>query len=67
MKNILTLIVIAFASVAMAHSDLYSANQLVTPLVLKHLNLDHEDLKDAIKFATMEADSVLGIMNSSLR
>jgi hypothetical protein len=40
---------------------------LVTPLVLKYLNLDQEDLKDAIKFASMEADGVLDVMNPSMR
>jgi HD-like signal output (HDOD) protein len=55
------------AGVAMAHNNLYSASQLVTPLVLKYLKLDQEDLKDAVKFASMEADGVLGVMNPSLR
>lgn len=53
------------SAVAMTHDDLYSASQLVTPLVLKYLKLDQEDLKDAIKFASMEADGVLSIMNPS--
>ncbi len=55
------------AGVAMAHDNLYSASQLITPLVLKYLKLDQEDLKDAVKFASMEADAILGIMNPSLR
>jgi len=54
------------ASVAMTHDNLYSANQLVTPLVLKYLKIDDLDLKDAIKFAFMEADGVLGVMKPSL-
>jgi HD-like signal output (HDOD) protein len=54
------------AGIAMTHDNLYSASQLITPLVLKYLNLDQEDLKDAIKFAYMEADGVLSIMNSSV-
>ena len=54
------------AGVAMAHDNLYSPSQLVTPLVLKYLKLDQEDLKDAIKFASMEADGVLHVMNPSL-
>jgi HD-like signal output (HDOD) protein len=63
-KDVAIIYIAARAGVAMAHTDLYSANQLVTPLVLKHLNLEHEDLKDAVKFATMEADGMLGIMKS---
>lgn len=55
------------AGIAMTHDNLYSASQLINPLVLKYLNLDQEDLKDAIKFASMEADGVLGVMNPSLR
>jgi HD-like signal output (HDOD) protein len=53
------------AGVAMAHDNLYSTSQLVTPLVLKYLKLDQEDLKDAVKFASMEADGVLGLMKPS--
>jgi HD-like signal output (HDOD) protein len=55
------------ASVAMVHDNLYSASQLVTPLVLKYLKIDDEDLQDAVKFAYMEAGGVLGVMNPSLR
>jgi HD-like signal output (HDOD) protein len=55
------------AGVAMAHDNLYSTSQLVTPLVLKYLKIDDEDLKDAVKFASMEAGGVLGVMNPSLR
>ena len=43
----------------------YDVVQLVSPVVLKHLNLEQEDLTDAIKFAFMEADAVLHIMTSS--
>ena len=55
------------ASVAMAHHDLYSASQLISPLVLKSLKLDQEDLKDAVKFASMEASAVMAVMNPSMR
>lgn len=54
------------AGVAMTHDNLYSAGQLVTPLVLKYLGLDQEDLKDAVKFASMEADGVLNVMTPSI-
>lgn len=66
-KDIAIIYTAVRAGVAMAHDNLYSASQLVTPLVLKYLKLDHEDLKDAVKFAFMEADGVLGVMNPSLR
>lgn len=55
------------AAVAMTHDSLYSASQLISPSVLKYLNLEQEDLKDAIKFASMEADSVLNIFKPSFR
>ena len=54
------------AGIAMTHDNLYSASQLTSAVVLKHLNLDQEDLNDAIKFAYMEADGVLAAMNPSL-
>jgi HD-like signal output (HDOD) protein len=63
-KDVAIIYIAARAGVAMAHTDLYSAYQLVNPLVLKHLNLEHEDLEDAVKFATMEADGMLSIMKS---
>ena len=50
------------AGMAMTHHNLYSVNQLVTPLVVKYLKLDDEDLQDAIKFASMEAEGVLDVM-----
>ncbi|WP_297821008.1 HDOD domain-containing protein [uncultured Paraglaciecola sp.] len=54
------------AGVAMTNDNFYSASQLISTLVLKHLNLDQEDLSDAIKFAYMEADGVLAAMSPSL-
>jgi len=32
-------------------------------LVLKSLKLDQDDLHDAVKYASMEADSIIAIMN----
>ena len=64
-KDIAIIYTAVRASVAMTHDNLYSASQLISPLVLKYLNLDQEDLKDAVKYASMEADGVLGIMNPS--
>lgn len=66
-KDIAIIYTAVRAGVAMSNDHLYSTSQLVTPLVLKYLKLDQEDLKDAIKFASMEADGVLGVMNPSLR
>ncbi len=51
------------AAIAMAEDRLYSASQLVTPLVLKYLKINEEDLQDAVKFASMEAHGVLSIIN----
>jgi HD-like signal output (HDOD) protein len=66
-KDIAIIYTAVRAGIAMTHDKLYSASQLVTPLVLKYLKLDQEDLKDAIKFASMEADGVLSVMNPSLK
>jgi len=66
-KDVAIIYTAARAGLAMTHDNLYSASQLITPLVLKFLNLDQEDLNDAIKFAYMEADGVLAVMNPSLR
>jgi len=65
-KDIAIIYTAVRAGVAMAHDNLYSTSQLVTPLILKYLKLDQEDLKDAVKFASMEADGVLHVMNPSL-
>ena len=43
--------------------NLYSVSQLVNPMVLKYLNIDQQDLQDAVKFASMEAQGVLSVMN----
>ena len=53
------------AGIAMTHDNFYSASQLTSAVVLKHLNLDQEDLNDAIKFAYMEADGVIAAMTPS--
>ncbi|MFT6777757.1 MAG: HD-like signal output (HDOD) protein [Paraglaciecola sp.] len=64
-KEVAIIYTAARASVAMTHDNLYSASQLVTPLVLKYLKIDDLDLQDAIKFAFMETDGVLGAMKPS--
>jgi HD-like signal output (HDOD) protein len=66
-KDVAIIYTAARTGVAMAHDNLYSTNQFVTSSVLKYLKLDDEDLKDAVKFASMEAVGVLGVMNPSLR
>ncbi len=50
------------AGVAMSNDDLYSVNELILPNVINFLNLEQDDIQDAVKFAFMEAESVLGIM-----
>jgi HD-like signal output (HDOD) protein len=55
------------AGVAMANENLYSASQLITPLVMNYLKLEQEDLQDAVKFAFMEADGVLSIMHPKFK
>mgnify|MGYP006102389777 FL=1 len=65
-KDVAVIYTAVRSGIAMTHDNLYSASQLITPLVLKYLNLDQEDLNDAIKFAYMEADGVLAAMNPSL-
>ncbi|MFT5313358.1 MAG: HD-like signal output (HDOD) protein [Paraglaciecola sp.] len=50
------------AAIAMTNGGLYSVSQLVSPKVLKSLKLDQNDLADALKFASMEADNMLAIM-----
>lgn len=50
------------AAMALAEEDLYSVNQLVNPLVIAKLNLEEQDLRDAIKFARMEASNFLTMM-----
>jgi HD-like signal output (HDOD) protein len=57
----------ARAAVALAHSNLYTVGQLISPLVLESLNLSEEDLADAVKFGSMEADGILTIMNPRFR
>ena len=64
-KDVAIIYASARASVAMLHDDLYSTGQLVTPLLLNYLQVEQEDLQDAIKFALMEADSVLSVMTPS--
>ncbi|WP_299083262.1 HDOD domain-containing protein [uncultured Paraglaciecola sp.] len=65
-KDVAIIYTAARAGIAMADNQLYSASQLISPLVLKFLKLEQEDLQDAVKFASMEADGVLGVMNPSL-
>lgn len=64
-KDVAIIYIAARAGVAMSNDRLYSVSQLVTPLVLQYLALDQEDLKDATKFATMEANGILSVMSPS--
>lgn len=51
------------ASVAMSHTELYSVGELINPKVMQSLNLEQDDIQDAIKFAHMEAANVLGVIS----
>ncbi|NCP63823.1 MAG: HDOD domain-containing protein [Paraglaciecola sp.] len=62
-KEIAIIYIAVRASVGMTNDGLYTVGQLVTPLVLKSLKLDQDDLHDAVKYASMEADSIIAIMN----
>ncbi|WP_158971058.1 HDOD domain-containing protein [Paraglaciecola sp. L3A3] len=50
------------AGIAMSNDHLYSINELIPPTVTNQLQLDQEGLEDAIKYALMEAKSVLAVM-----
>ena len=50
------------ASTAMSTEGMYTVNQLITPLVLNSLKLENYDVNAAVKFALMEADNIIGIM-----
>ena len=50
------------ASIAMATKGLYSVSQLIPPSVLKSLKLEDYDMNAAVKFANMEADAIISIM-----
>ena len=65
-KDVAIIYTAVLASIAMAHNNLYSASQLISPLVLNYLNLEQEDLKDAMKYASMEARGVMAVMNPSM-
>jgi HD-like signal output (HDOD) protein len=62
-KEIAILYTAVRAAAAMTNERLYSLSQLVSPMVLKSLTLDQDDLADGVKFALMEADNILAIMN----
>lgn len=55
------------AGVAMANDQLYSVNELIMPNVINFLKLEQDDIQDAVKFAYMEAEGVLGIMSPKYR
>ena len=50
------------ASIAMATEGIYTVNQLIPPLVLSSLKLENYDVNAAVKFALMEADNIITIM-----
>jgi HD-like signal output (HDOD) protein len=54
------------AGVVMSHKELYSVNDLVSPLIVKSMGLEEQDIQDAVKYAQMEAQSIVNIMNPSI-
>lgn len=50
------------ASISMATKGLYGVTQLIPPSVLVSLNLEDYDINAAVKFANMEADNIISIM-----
>ena len=52
----------ARASIAMATKGFYGVNQLIPPSVLTSLKLEDYDMNAAVKFANMEADTIISIM-----
>ena len=62
-KEIAVLYTAVRIAAAMTNEKLYSISQLVSPKVIKSLGLDQDDLADGVKFALMEADTLIAIMN----
>jgi HD-like signal output (HDOD) protein len=61
-KEIAIIYCAARASIAMATDGIYTVNQLIPPLVLSSLKLENYDVNAAVKFALMEADNIISIM-----
>ncbi|WP_340678291.1 HDOD domain-containing protein [Paraglaciecola sp.] len=61
-KEIAIIYCAARASIAMATDDIYTVNQLIQPLVLRSIKLETYDVNAAVKFALMEADNIINIM-----
>ncbi|MGJ8679627.1 HDOD domain-containing protein [Paraglaciecola sp.] len=55
------------AGLALSNDELYSVSELVSPKVVQSLNLSEEDIQDAIKYAFMEAEGVLGVMGPKFK
>lgn len=66
-KEVAVLFCAVRASLFMATKDIYTINQLIPPLVLSSLGLESYDLNNAVKFAYMEADNIIRIMNPKIR
>lgn len=52
------------ASIAMANPGMYTTHQLVPPAVISALNLENYDLNAAVKYALMEADNIITLMQA---
>jgi HD-like signal output (HDOD) protein len=61
-KEIAVIFCAVRASVAMANQDMYTIHQLVPPLVISALKLENYDLNAAVKYALMESDNIITLM-----
>ena len=61
-KEIAVILCAVRASIAMANQDMYTIHQLVPPLVISALKLENYDLNAAVKYALMESDNIITLM-----
>ncbi|WP_306021524.1 HDOD domain-containing protein [Paraglaciecola sp.] len=61
-KEIAVIFCAARAGIALANQHLYTPHQLVPPTVISALNLENYDLNAAVKYALMEADNIITLM-----
>jgi HD-like signal output (HDOD) protein len=61
-KEIAVIFCAVRSSIAMANQGLYTVHQLVPPLVISALGLENYDLNSAVKYALMEADNIITLM-----
>jgi len=61
-KEIAVIFCAVRASIAMANQGMYTVHQLVPPSVISALNLENYDLNAAVKYALMESDNIITLM-----